>query len=170
MRASCGKSAGIMQDLAGTLRSALTASQRQNKRKAGHLHSTAPFQTGFRLSHAEAVGYPDPTPNTRYPSSVPRLSTSCHCATSSPLSANPAARQGRDGAFFGSVATLPMLAVFVLLRYKYIRKLQTTRKTGTSPEKSAKNKGRFRVPANRRKQKDGFPGIPRFFLLLAVQF
>ena len=33
-----------------------------------------------------------------------------------PQQAKRTARQGRDGAFFGSVATLPMLAVFVLLR------------------------------------------------------
>ena len=48
-------------------------------------------------------------------------------------------------------------------------KLQTTRKTGTSPEKSAKNKGRFRVPASRRKQRMVFRHPP-FLSSLAVQF
>lgn len=56
-----------------------------------------------------------------------------------PQKAKSPARQGGPGqGFAGSVATLPMLAVFVLLRYKYLRKPSNYPQNRNFPEKSAK--------------------------------
>ena len=78
-------------------------------------------------------------------------------------------RPGRGGrAFFGSVATLPMLAVFVLLRYKYIRKAPNYPQNRDFPGKNAKK----RTPSassQRRKQRMVFRHPP-FLSSLAVQF
>ena len=83
------------------------------------------------------------------------------------------ARQGRDGAFFGSVATLPMLAVFVLLRYKYIRKAPNYPQNRDFPGKKCKKiKDASASPPNKKKNKRMvFRHSPvSFFLLVLFNF
>ena len=63
-----------------------------------------------------------------------------------------------------------MLAVFVLLRYKYLRKPSNYPQNRNFPEKSVKKiKGAFAPLANKRKQRLVFRHPP-FLSSLAVQF
>src|SRR5699024_3540514 len=80
-------------------------------------------------------------------------------------------RPGRGGTVRFSEVWLHFLCLLFLFfsAISTFGKLQTTRKTGTSPEKSAKNKDASASPQTE-ENRGWFSGIPRFFLLWLFNF
>ena len=69
---------------------------------------------------------------------------------------------------FGSVATLPMLATFLILRYKYtLNASNYPQNQDFSRKKRKKIRGPFAAPAKTRKQRMNLH-ILRFFVLLRL--